>query len=105
MGARTMTTNLSRLSTKDQKAYLGSRIAQNHVAPMELKLLRMQMRLAAALEGHQWEQLDDKELQLITARNEIAALEARLVAFTAACMMEYSKREEENDGQQRIDGI
>ena len=105
MGTTTMTTKLSQLTAEEQKAYLGSRISQNHVAPMELKLLSMQLQLTAKIEGRPWKQPNDKELELYIARKEVANLEAKLAAFTAAFIMQYRKREEENDDQQRIDGV
>lgn len=106
MGGRTIARNFSGMTTEKQKEYIGSMVTQNHVAPMELKLLRMQMQLVAALEGRPWKEPDDKELELYVARKEVLNLEARLAAFTAACLMQYYKKEEENNnGQQRIDGV
>lgn len=104
MGGRTITRNFSSMTTEKQKEYIGSMVLQNNVAPMELKLLRMQMQLVAALEGRSWKQPNDKDLELYVARNEIASLEARLTA-AAAYIMQQHKGEEGNDGQQRIDGV
>ncbi|MDR2686840.1 MAG: hypothetical protein LBB75_03745, partial [Oscillospiraceae bacterium] len=97
-----MTAKLSQLTTEEQKAHLSSRLSQSYIAPMELKLLRMQMQLAAKIEGHPLKQPDDREMELIAARNEIALLEAKLAAFTAAFIMQYRKRKDDGDGQQRI---
>jgi len=104
MGGRTIARNFSGMTTEKQKEYIGSMVMQNNVAPMELKLLRMQMQLVAALEGRPWKQPDDKELELYAARKEIINLEARLAAFAAAYIMQQHK-EEDSDGQQRIDGV
>jgi hypothetical protein len=98
MGIRTMAPKFSDLTNESQKAVLSSFLMQNYIKPMEWYLLSKQFQLVATLEGKQPKALDEKDLALFAARNEIADLETRL-AMLAASMTQGEEDKGEDDGE------
>jgi len=108
MSANMMTAYAPNQTTEKQKAILSSMVMQNVVWPMELSVLKMQTQITAALEGKKAKPLDEKELALMAAHREMQAMEMqqKWLAALAVLMiyMNYEKGEDQ-DGQQRIDGV
>ena len=108
MGASTMVAKVSRQTTEQQKAMLGSMVMQDVVWPMELSLLKMQTQITAALEGKKAKPLGEKELALMAAQREMQAMEMQqkwLAALVASMIYVNYEKGGEQDGQQRIDGV